>query len=361
MGGDGPNRFPRQESGRTSSNERQSPQADDACACGRSKNVCGGSRRYGNPGQCGGATLHASNTFCSSSASSMRQSRPFSPPRRTAASPWRPGHPREDPPDLHDPASTGLIVRRWARSDLNAASAWCQALPESDIKSEVMGQVALAALAADPKTAVEWAQSLPAGASQDSVLETLGWETAAGDPEGFTLGLAVTLPDGDARTRLIQHSAAEWAQSDPASAVAWAKQIEDPGLRGQVLEAIVTAWSGSDPRAAAGLIASDIPPGAVQTQAAAEVVQRWAQQDPQAAAGWVGSFPPGALAETATANLIAQWAQSDREAAWRWLADVQDAGMRDAGFTALARSSALTDAAFAARCYAQVSDLSPRF
>ena len=118
--------------------------------------------------------------------------------------PMEPLDPNKPQPDLHSRESVGIIVRKWARLDLSSAAAWCLALPESDMKSEAMGQVALAYLAADPESAVQWAQSLPESASCDSVLETMGWEMAAGDP-ATALDLASTLPDGEI-----------WSASQPA-------------------------------------------------------------------------------------------------------------------------------------------------
>jgi hypothetical protein len=113
----------------------------------------------------------------------------------------------------------------------------------------------------------------------------------------------MTLPSDSTRNELTTRATEAWAASAPESAAAWAKQIPDEALRGQVISGVATTLGSSDPVAAANLAINSLPAGEFQDQAVVAIVQRLAQTDQAAAEAWVAKFPEGSLRQTAQATL----------------------------------------------------------
>lgn len=210
-----------------------------------------------------------------------------------------------------EPADVALamserLVRRWAESDVRAAAHWVEQLADGPPRQASLNNVAIEWAVQDYSQASDWAQRLPSEAERVDSLRAIAYEITPSLPME-ALRVAVELPPTQKRDELIGYTAMEWASESPVDARQWAQQIDDPVLRAQVLARVAMAWADQDPQSAATLVATELPPGRVQSDAAVGVVERWVQVQPEAAAAWVHGFPEGVLRVTAMENLRLLW------------------------------------------------------
>jgi hypothetical protein len=86
--------------------------------------------------------------------------------------------------------------------------------------------------------------------------------------------------------------------------------LKSPGLRKDVLSALVYAWAGRDPAGALNA-AQRLAPGAAREQAVETILWRWAGTNPAAAWTWAREQPAGQPLESAFQNVIGGMAQTD--------------------------------------------------
>ncbi len=117
-------------------------------------------------------------------------------------------------PDLADFSFTNIIAQ-WVRKDVEAAKAAAASLrgKQADTaRTAIISELARQ----DPKAAWDYASQLSQAAGSDAWM--------------------------DPRTQVIH----QWAQSDPAAAVAAALGIQDAAKRNQIVASAVSAWASSD-------------------------------------------------------------------------------------------------------------------
>lgn len=193
------------------------------------------------------------------------------------------------------------LLRRWATENPPAAARWAQTLPPGEGRAEALEQVALAWAANDLAAAWEWGRQLAADDARDRAVMSLAYETVPTDPS-FVLGSLDLLPGGVERQRLVEHSLAVWAETDPDAALAWIRQMPEASRQSAYAQVATTA-AEKDSLAAADFVARDMEPGLIQQRAAAAVAQRWAQKDLPAALAWVGLFPDDPFKDNALAGI----------------------------------------------------------
>lgn len=203
-------------------------------------------------------------------------------------------------------AMSERLVRRWAESDVRAAAQWAEQLADGPSRQASLNNVAIEWAVQDYSQAADWVRRLPNEAERTDFLRAIAYEITPLFPME-ALRVAVELPPTQKRDELIGYTAMEWASQSPVDAGQWAQHIGDPELRAQVLANVAMAWADQDPQSAATLVATELPTGRAQADAAVGVVERWVQVQPEAAAAWVHGFPEGALRETAMANLRLLW------------------------------------------------------
>ena len=199
--------------------------------------------------------------------------------------------------------SVGAVVGAWADTNLKAAVAWVDRLPEGNDKRNAVLSVAVELSRSEPETALDLVCRLPVSRERDD---------------------------------LIAYAAAQWATLDPSKASTWAVDVAEGPLRERLLAMIATAWGDQDPVAAASLALDTLPPGKPQSDAVVGIVQRWTQQNPESASAWVSAFPEGELRNVVVENFIKLWAQRDPRAAGDWLNTMAAGPGRDSGLRAFA-------------------------
>ncbi len=258
--------------------------------------------------------------------------------------------------DLKQPDAVPVIVRLWSQRNWSEANQWTKALPESEIKSASLRQLALVLTKADPSAAQQWVEALEAGPSREAAVESTATELAMAYPEQ-AMQLAEELAPGTTRDQTVNHVFAQWSALDPAAAIANARSIPDAASRSNALSVVSTSWADSDPVGAARLAAEEIEDEATQNRAVVSIVQRWAQKDPAATAAWVQNFDPGDdISKSAVEQLVTQWSTQDADAPMRWLAVLPNLSARDSGLASLARALALSQPGQAAQCAQLIGD-----
>lgn len=164
-------------------------------------------------------------------------------------------------------------------------------------------------------------------AKREKALEQVAWDGIDVDAELSREAFGKLASGGEARQRLAGHFAMRLAETDPARAIEWAKEL-DEGERGEALGRVAVVISAKEPERAAKLIAEHLPAGAPRDRAVVQVLQRWGQSEPAAATEWAGDFDAGEARSAGLKVTIAAWMARDASAAARWIGEREDAALR---------------------------------
>jgi len=151
------------------------------------------------------------------------------------------------------------------------------------------------------------------------------------------------------RERLMSH----WAQSDPASAAAWAAGLPQGSGRGFALQQVAIAWANADLPAAALWIQS-LPLDRAAADASIALAYEAARIDPLTALETAGRLAPTAERDDALVHAISQWASSDLEAARDWASGMPDSDLRQQLLSAVAIAAAAQNGPAAANLAANL-------
>ncbi len=181
------------------------------------------------------------------------------------------------------------------------------------------------------------------------------WATAA--------AFAAGLPAGPAQTAGLELAARTWAAHEPAAALQWSVGIVDPFAAGVAQRGIAEAGVSSDPRALLERIAA-LPEGPAQSDLRAAAASAWARRDPDAAIEWLRTQREEARLRSAVTFAVAQtnpgratslaeqlpegrdrwllltmigqtWVAQDRPAAMEWAGRLSVSAERDAAFAGI--------------------------
>lgn len=185
-------------------------------------------------------------------------------------------------------------LRRALKNDPHGAAALMEAFEGKP--SEVMAGLALAAAWAeiDPQSAYAWLRSLPPSGIRQSWYESAGTALGRIDPLA-AVAQADQLAEGWDRREYLKAVVIGWQEKDFTAALTWADRLKPGPEREEVLIPLLSDWSQRQPVDAMNYVASSIPPGKFQEDAAFNVATNWLKTDPQAVAEWVGSSPAGEL------------------------------------------------------------------
>lgn len=205
------------------------------------------------------------------------------------------------------------------------------------------GQMAAQAIARewakqDPDAALAWARGLPEGMRAGALEGVLG-SMAAENPTGAAK-IALEMPAGDDRNRLLGQLAEGWAGRNPAEAMKWAASLPDAD-RADATKRALSGWSMQDPKGAAAWI--DGLPAEKKDENLNSVASRWAWSQPSEAATWLGTQAEGDGKKDAMRSVMGVWVDSQPEQASLWLKDQSDGPSKDQGIIALAGNQMKSD------------------
>lgn len=218
-------------------------------------------------------------------------------------------------------------------------------------------------LAANPQAALDWMSQHPNVQGQ---LQTFlhDWGQSDRNTMQQTIG---ALPDGPWKEQVMAAAANEAMTSDPASAVAVARQMNVAPQQNASLDMAMTEWAKWDPIAAAQLadqtgdaaelqqLLKDIATGVAigNPQQAAEfalqsitdpqtlnaslgnIAWAWALQDPASTSAWLAQLPEGDARQAALQNLMSVWGNHDPEAATTWVEALPNGTLQSQAASAL--------------------------
>lgn len=245
---------------------------------------------------------------------------------------------------------TARQLADWACTAPEEAAAWAWHFHDSDRQRRHLAQVLAAWSARDPAAAAAWAQAREPGPLRDLAFCVVAQEWAGPDPAAAA-ALALACTDETLREETLAHVARAWAARAPEAACQWMASLA-PGQAGdRVRHTLALAVAAHDPRTAARLALTWLPPGPELDRALVGIVQRWAERNPAEAAAWLEQFPALPLRVAATENLVRVWLQDGWGAVGSWIESMPAGGLRDEAAAAVARVAGPYDAQ-AARAWA---------
>ena len=145
-------------------------------------------------------------------------------------------------------------MRAYAYKDPQAAADLAAQQPSGSALNQAISAVASSWVQADSPAAVAWIQSLPDGAAKRTALNNAFFQVVWNNPAGAA-DLLASLPVTQDNMGLYWQLGSQWAQSDVAAAVNWAKQLpEGTTIKQTVLQNISSVWAQSDPSGADGRV-----------------------------------------------------------------------------------------------------------
>lgn len=181
------------------------------------------------------------------------------------------------------------------------AAAQLDKIDAGEFRDEYILRLAQLWAARDPEAALKWASEIKSPAERFSGIRAACLELSQTNPAAAinamqTLNVA---NDRNALENIVQ----SWAGQDFSAAKTWALTESPPDSRDTLLTRISFVLSQSDPREAANFIVKNLPPGAIQTEAAISILHNWAIKDWNSAKQWVDQFPEGPLRERAQSEI----------------------------------------------------------
>lgn len=242
--------------------------------------------------------------------------------------------------------ATGAALEVWAAADSHAAIAWTQKLPPGDPRSTVL-QLLIDALAKrDPAAALQFLRTLPRDQFAADAYSIIFTAWAARDPRTAASQLLST-PRWQSGNWQNRESVASlitmhWAETDPAAALAWARELPDASARRVAVERAFEGWANVDPKAACAALLA-LPPGTARSRLAGNLVRTLGNRDVPSAIQLIEQMPAGETRNEATQNLAAQWAISDPVAAAAYAAALPPGNARTSALLGVASQWARQD------------------
>lgn len=306
-------------------------------------------------------------------------------------------------------AGVNAALSGWARSDLEGAIAYVEALPIGLKRTAAAGAIVNAMSEQDPARALAfiqnerlssssssgpianvfsvWAETdpavaaaelmnLPGGKQRDTALRTLAQNWAKNDPHAAlafvrnlpatsgrrqamnaVLGeMTTTDPYGAATAALnlkgfsrldaVATVSARWAQLDLSGALMWASSLPGTPEKNRALRGLAYQWAREDPLAAAAF-AETQPLGKHRNDLISAITSTWSAHDGAAALEWINTLPPGTARKSALTKAIDNVANHDPATAAKWLAALPDESARSGLYDDIARTWARSNPAAA--------------
>jgi len=186
-------------------------------------------------------------------------------------------------------------------SDPLAAADLAQSLDSGPVREGILRRVAHGWADQNAKAALAWAAGLADAVERNSAVADVCIQMSQSNPaEAIEVASKFGLEDQGARfENLVQ----QWASQDFTAAYGWVSQLPAGAERDGSMARLALIAAQVSPADAASLVATEIPPGTVQSEAAISVLHQWGMQDFAAASAWANQFPDGLFADRAKQEL----------------------------------------------------------
>ncbi len=231
----------------------------------------------------------------------------------------------------HAPHWRSAALGRWARKDLQGATAWVLAQPASSERVNWVGDLAELMAQNSPQAALRFADRLGGRERQRAAYYAFsGWSEQ--DPRAAMEALAARgVP---AFFSVAQQVVATWAERDASAAFDWLMAQPRARHRETLVVRVLEEMAWRAPEDA--LTRAQSLRGREREQGIAEVLGAWAKRDHRAAADWIGGNDRLTRDERLAAlwRVLRVWADVDADAALDWLL-AQPQGWHDAVTTVI--------------------------
>lgn len=153
--------------------------------------------------------------------------------------------------------------------------------------------------------------------------------------------------DGPTAAEVRERLVRRWAESDAATAAAWAAQLSEGSARCAAFEQIAFVWGEADLASAVAWVHT-LPDGGSGRAATLATAYEAARTDPLTALELAHHLQPSVERDDLLVHALSQWAGSDFAAAAEWAGKVADPQLRTRLIVAAATASAELDPATAA-------------
>ncbi|MFT3870957.1 MAG: hypothetical protein QM715_21090 [Nibricoccus sp.] len=258
-----------------------------------------------------------------------------------------------------------LILLLWAESDPVPAASKAGSLPPEERREAVAA--VLAGASKNPTTALQLAHdfcrkdrelSLEHGYSLVNIMGQIGKFRLAVD---FAAEAAAGAESEEA-SKWLKAAFAQWAQRDPATAMAALHELAAPSLRFEALDALAAGRIGLDPAGLAEALRK-LPPGEDRNVVLGHALRTWVKDDLKTASTWLNNQSPGAEMD-AGVSAVAQATQAQMlnqrpEVALSWAESIVSPELRSQTLVAVVTKWALEQPAQARRYVESSDDLLP--
>lgn len=178
------------------------------------------------------------------------------------------------------------ILPLWVAENPLEALRYTESLPAGPLRDSIRHKMLQCWAERAPGAAWAWVDTRPPE-EKPSLSLAICKQVAGTDPGAAVLlaqnrGLAKENPD------FLAYLLGQWAEANPAPALAWARSQSDQEARNRLLTQVALARTAkSRYQEAIFLVLDEIPEAAAQDDAIAAIVNRWAQKDLKAATRWV--------------------------------------------------------------------------
>jgi hypothetical protein len=278
-------------------------------------------------------------------------------------------------------AST-IALAGLAQSNPAAAAETVATMGNSTQRDQLVQQVAQGMATTDLDGALAWINSVPnlSDAGKSNAIASAFGNLAQLDPAAAAQKFQSLSLDANISTTVLnnfsQQFATQWAQGDPAAAIAWSENLTGPARQAALTGALntlaqadpVSAWNtaaslpANDPDRAALLNnvisnwARNDPAGVVsanvlgnlnpsqQNNAIRQIASAYINQDPAGASTWINTLPASLSRDQAVVNLLAAAPGSyDTPTGMAWAASITNATVQMQAYNTVVQQAARTD------------------
>jgi hypothetical protein len=224
--------------------------------------------------------------------------------------------------ELSTPFGTAAL-EHWLKVDVTGAANWIAARSDTTEDQACLVAHKLLEDAAGLQNLQSYCDQLPDTEWKRNVLIGASLEVLSKDP-AEAINLAQRMNPGIAQTNVLRSVAYDWMSRDPDAALDWILNVNDPPLRETLIAAGAEAAAATDPDLAAGWLVSTVKSEGILNDTALHIIETWIAKDPAGAANWVARFPDGSTREAAVGIVSRLWLQSDRGAATVWIQNLPE-------------------------------------
>lgn len=215
--------------------------------------------------------------------------------------------------------AAGAILQTWVADDPKGAVEWMatHAEPSSRLTTDSMLWVFGTWTQADQNAALAWFNALPPSDLRDRLSNDAAIPLAASGDLEKAFALFRPIPGKEGESAIIRMATVQ-ANSDPARAAAWCASLPaDIDVSGAT-QSVVTRWFSKDAAAAAQWVES-LPKGNQREVALKAYAQAASTQDPETAGAWAAAITDPSTRTRAAHQVFTSMLQADRAAAIKWV------------------------------------------